>query len=71
MTAIMEGDWMRTDAELMRAARKDAVAFGELYERYATRMLRVQPRAHVRSGCRVRSHRRDLRAGLAGTPPVS
>ena len=32
------GDWMRSDAELMRAARKDAVAFGELYERYATRI---------------------------------
>ena len=30
---------MRSDAELMRAARKDiAVAFGELYERYATRI---------------------------------
>ncbi len=29
---------MRTDVELMRAARKDAVAFGELYERYATRI---------------------------------
>jgi RNA polymerase sigma-70 factor (ECF subfamily) len=29
---------MRSDAELMRAARKDAAAFGELYERYGTRI---------------------------------
>lgn len=70
---------MRTDAQLLRAARRDASAFRELYDRYAERVLRYHRRrchdedaAHdltaetFAQAWRVRRCFRDLAGGSAG-----